>query len=90
MALEAIHLYPGVGMAALTELARCIDRYRLATLVVTAVTTYTLNQAMFLCAYALVHGIVALMQKKPHMVLTHDLYRLDAFLRCADLTACRR
>lgn len=88
MALEAIHLYSGIGMAALTELARCIDRYRLAILVVTAVTTYTLNQAMFLCAYAFVHGIVALMQKKPHMVLAHDPDRLDALLRCADLTTC--
>ena len=64
-----------------------IDRYRLAVSVVTAVTVYTLDQAMFLCTYSFVHGIVALMQKKLHMILTHDLRRLDTSLRRADLVA---
>lgn len=87
MTLEAIHLYPGIGVATLAELAWCIDRDRLAILVIADVTVYALDQAVFLCTYPFVHGIVALMQKKLHMVLTHDLGRLDASLRCADLVA---
>jgi hypothetical protein len=60
VALEAVDVHAGIGVTALTELARCVDGYRSAVLVVAAVAVYTLDEAEFLRTYAFVHGFVTL------------------------------
>lgn len=90
MTLKAVYPHAGVGVTALTELFRCVDWYRLAVLVAATMTTYALDKAVLLRTYALVHGPIALVQKKLHVILTHDFRRLDASLCSADPAACRR
>jgi hypothetical protein len=60
VALEAVDMHAGVGVTALTELARCIDGYRSAVLVIAAVAVYTLDETEFLGTYTFVHGFVTL------------------------------
>jgi hypothetical protein len=62
MTLETVHFHTGVGVATLTELARCIDWNRPTIWVGARMTGYTFDQTVPFGTDALVHGPIALMQ----------------------------
>ncbi len=80
MAFETIHFNTGKCVTDLTKLSRRIHRNEPSLRVRLHVTVNASRQTVSFGANPLMDGLISLMQQEGHMLLTHQLCRLDTNL----------
>ena len=72
MAAETIDVNGGIGMTGAAEMFVISVASIIAILIRHHVTIDAFRQAMLAGAYALIHGVITLMQDELHVVFTHN------------------
>ena len=80
MTLEAIHLNAREAVTTFAKLSRRVDPHESTIVVARCVATDTFDKTVLLGANSPLHGVVALMQKKFHMIAAHHVGGLNTLL----------